>query len=144
MDFLCRFSTRIRDAGIAICHPRGRILFCIAGSRNELERVVGDGPGHKKKHKSRFVIEKYIEHVKPDEKHDPDLLGAITRPTCLVKEELRPIVFTTMQIMSKIKKKKTRQGFNFLDSRNPKFSRRRPMPAFSLVSFKQETAFHIQ
>ena len=29
------------------------------------------------------------------------------------------------------------QGFNFLDSGNPMFSRRRPMPAFSLVSFKQ-------
>ena len=34
------------------------------------------------------------------------------------------------------------QGCNFLDSGIPKFSRRRPMPAFSLVGFKQETAFH--
>ena len=41
-------STRIKDAGIAIRHSRGRILFYTAGSRNGLERVVGDGPGHKK------------------------------------------------------------------------------------------------
>ena len=41
-------STRIKDAGIAIRHSRGGILFYTAGSRNGLERVVGDGPGHKK------------------------------------------------------------------------------------------------
>ena len=34
------------------------------------------------------------------------------------------------------------EGFKIVDSGNPKFSRRRPMPAFSLVAFKQETAFH--
>ena len=34
------------------------------------------------------------------------------------------------------------QGFYFLDSGIPKFSRRRPMPASSLVSFAQETIFH--
>ena len=37
-----------------------------------------------------FVIEKYIEDVKQDEKHVPDLLEAIARPTDPVKEELRP------------------------------------------------------
>ena len=42
------FSTRIKDAGIAIRHSRGRILFYTAGSRNGLERVVGGGSGHKK------------------------------------------------------------------------------------------------
>ena len=41
-------STRIKDAGIAIRHSRGRILFYTAGSRNGLERVVSGGPGHKK------------------------------------------------------------------------------------------------
>ena len=40
-----------------------------------------------------FVIEEYIEDIKQDEKHVPDLLEAIMRPTCLVKEELRPISF---------------------------------------------------
>ena len=48
---------------------------------------------HKKKLNLRkrhfFVIEKYIEDVKQDEKHVPDLLESIMRPTCLVKEELR-------------------------------------------------------
>ena len=37
-------------------------------------------------------IEKYIEDVKQDEKHVPDLLTAIMRPTDLVKEELRKFV----------------------------------------------------
>ena len=37
-----------------------------------------------------FVMEKYIEDAKQEEKDVPDLLEAIRRPTCLVKEELRP------------------------------------------------------
>ena len=53
----------------------------------------------------------------------------------LVKEELRPILSKMTQIMSKIRKN---QGFNFLESGNPKFSRQRPTPAFSPVGFKQE------
>ena len=32
-----------------------------------------------------FVIEKYVEDVRHDEKHVPDLLESIMRPTCLVK-----------------------------------------------------------
>ena len=35
-----------------------------------------------------FVIEKYVEDVKQDEKHVLDLLEAIMRPTCLVKAQL--------------------------------------------------------
>ena len=35
------------------------------------------------------VIEKYVEDVKQEEKHVPDLLESIMRSTCLVKEELR-------------------------------------------------------
>ena len=34
-------------------------------------------------------MEKYIEDVKQEEKDVPDLLEAIMRPTCLVKEELQ-------------------------------------------------------
>ena len=36
-----------------------------------------------------FLIEKYFEDVRQDEKHLPDLLESIMRPTDLVKEELR-------------------------------------------------------
>ena len=36
-----------------------------------------------------FVIEKYVEDVKQEEKDVPDLLEAIMRPTDPVKEELR-------------------------------------------------------
>ena len=36
-----------------------------------------------------FVMEKYLEDAKQEEKDVPDLLEAIMRPTCSVKEELR-------------------------------------------------------
>ena len=36
-----------------------------------------------------FVMEKYIEDARQEEKDVRDLLEAIMRPTCLVKEELR-------------------------------------------------------
>ena len=49
-------------------------------------------------------MEKYVEDIKQDEKHVPDLLESITRSTCLVKEELRPNSFKMIQIRSKITK----------------------------------------
>ena len=42
-------------------------------------------------------MEKYIEDVRQDEKHVPDLLEAIIRPTDPVKEELRQNLFKTIQ-----------------------------------------------
>ena len=44
-----------------------------------------------------LVVEKYIEDVRQDEKHVPDLLEAIMRPTDAVKDELRPILFKMSQ-----------------------------------------------
>ena len=49
-----------------------------------------------------FVIEKYIEDAKQEEKDVPDLLEAILRPTCLVKEELRQNLFKMTQFRPKI------------------------------------------
>ena len=40
-----------------------------------------------------FVMEKYIEDARQEEKDVPDLLEPIMRPTDPVKEELRPNVF---------------------------------------------------
>ena len=37
-------------------------------------------------------MEKYVEDARQEEKDILDLLEAIMRPTCLVKEELRPIL----------------------------------------------------
>ena len=51
-----------------------------------------------------FLIEKYIEHLRQEEKHVADLLEAIMRPTDHVKEDLRPILSKIIQIISKIKK----------------------------------------
>ena len=51
-----------------------------------------------------FVMEKYIEDAKQEEKDVPDLLEAIMRSTCLVKEELRPILFKFIQFRPEITK----------------------------------------
>ena len=51
-----------------------------------------------------FVIEKYVEDAEQEEKDVPDLLEAIMRPTCLVKEELRPILSKLSQFGSNITK----------------------------------------
>ena len=51
-----------------------------------------------------FVMEKYIEDARQEEKDVPDLLEAIMRPTCLVKEELRPILFKMSRFGPKITK----------------------------------------
>ena len=60
---------------MAIRHSRGRILFYTAGSGNELEGVVAlcdTKLNLRKRHV--FVIQKYVEDVKQEEKDVPDLL----------------------------------------------------------------------
>ena len=63
---------------------------------------------HKKKLTLRkihvFVIEKYVEDVKQDENHVPDLLEAMMRPTDPVKEELRMTLLKLSQLRPKITK----------------------------------------
>ena len=49
-------------------------------------------------------MEKYIEDARQEEKDVPDLLEAIMRPTCLVKEELRPNLFKMSQFRLEIPK----------------------------------------
>ena len=51
-----------------------------------------------------FLIEKYIEDARQDEKHVPDLLESIIQPKDPVKEELRQKLFKIDQFGSKIKK----------------------------------------
>ena len=51
-----------------------------------------------------LLIEKYIEDARQDEKHVPDLLEAIMKPTDPVKAELRQKLLKIMQFGSKIKK----------------------------------------
>ena len=53
-----------------------------------------------------FVMEKYIEDARQEEKHVPDLLEAIMKGSGLVKEELRPNLFKLRQFGSKIPKSK--------------------------------------
>ena len=56
------------------------------GARSHKKKVVP-----KKRH--FFVMEKYVEDAKQEEKDVPDLLEPIMRPTCCIKEELRPNLF---------------------------------------------------
>ena len=49
-------------------------------------------------------MEKYVEDAEQEEKDVPDLLEAIMRPTCLVKEELRRNLFKINQFRSEITK----------------------------------------
>ena len=51
-----------------------------------------------------FLIEKYFEDARQDEKHVPDLLEPIMRPTDPVKEELRQKLSKIDQFGSKITK----------------------------------------
>ena len=80
-------------------------MFYTAGSRNELEGV-GAVATRKLYPRKRYVflIEKYIEDARHDEKHVPDLLEATIQPPGLVKDELRQISFKISPFESKIKK----------------------------------------
>ena len=105
------FSTRIKDAGIAIRHSQGRvlhsqgsILFYTAGSRNGLEGLTTPHEQVVPKKKNFFVIEKYIEDARQEEKDVPDLLEAIMRPTDRVKEELRQDLMKISQFRPEITK----------------------------------------
>ena len=51
-----------------------------------------------------FVMEKYIEDARQEEKDVPDLLEAIMRPTDPVKEELRQNLFKMTQFRPEITK----------------------------------------
>ena len=53
-----------------------------------MEGVGGHGPKKLTSRKRHFVIEKYVEDIKQDQKTVPDLVESITRPTRLAKEEL--------------------------------------------------------
>ena len=100
--YCSKFSNRIKDAGIAIRHSQG-YLFYTAGSGSGLEGAEAVCPTQltlRKRH--CFVAEKYVEFVKQDEKHVPDLLELIMRPPGLVKEELRPFLFKSINLDSKI------------------------------------------
>ena len=72
------YSIRIKDAGIAIRHSQGRILFYTAGPRNGLERKSAAARETKRKRKTLdfFVKEEFIEDVRQDKKHVPVLLEA--------------------------------------------------------------------
>ena len=86
--------------------PFARVhYFYTARSRNEFEGV-GAVCTRKLYPRKRyfFLIEKYIEDARQDEKHVPDLLESIMRPTDPVKEELRRNLFRMSPFGSKIHK----------------------------------------
>ena len=68
MAIQAKYSTRIKDAGIAIRQSRGRILFYTAGSRNGLEGVAGGGYPFENKHFASFFAGPGSRPAKKDEK----------------------------------------------------------------------------
>ena len=61
--------------------------------------------------RSFFLIEKFIEDARQDEKHVPDLLEPIIQPPGPVKAELRQKLFKMSQFESKITKIFKQEGF---------------------------------
>ena len=82
--------------------------------------------------KTVFLMEKYNEDARQDEKHVPDLLEAIMRPTDPVKEELRQKLFKIDRFGSKIKNMRVSI---FLDSGIPFFFPPEANATFSPSSF---------
>ena len=96
-----------------------------------------------KKHKTIsqiqfFLMEKYVEDVRQDEKHVPDLLESIMKPKDLVKDELRQKLFKINQFGSKIKKMRVS---TFWIPEIQKFPAGGQCQPSRPVGFKQETAF---
>ena len=92
--------------------PFARIYFFkTAGSRNRfegMEAVCRHTETQKTISKGHFfLMEKYFEDLRQDEKHVPDLLESIMKPTDPVTEELWPMLFKITQIISK----NTKSGF---------------------------------
>ena len=80
--------------------------------------------------KTLFVIEKYVEDVKQDEKSSPGLLESLMKPTCLVKDALRQILLKWVNLDPKSLKLEFQLfGFRKSDGFPP------PMPAFSPSKF---------
>ena len=101
------YSTRIKDAGVAIRHSRGYIISILQGPEMNLMEWNGCVHEHKNRKPNKktyfFRMEKYIEDLRQDEKHGPDLLEAIMRPTYPIKDELRQKLFKIDQFGSNIK-----------------------------------------
>ena len=74
-----------------------------------------------------FVIEKYVEDVKQEEKDVPDLLESIMRATDPAKEELCRILFKMGQFRPKITKIKV--STFWMSGKIPDFRRRLPAGA---------------
>ena len=118
--------------------PFARIhFFYTAGSRNRFE---GMDPvcRHTKKQKTIskrhfFLIEKCFGPQTGWKTH-PESAGIDNSASWSCK---RRVTANFVQDESIWVASQHNQGFNFLDSRNPKFSRRRPMPAFLPLGFKQ-------
>ena len=87
--------------------PFARIyFFYTAGFRNRFEGMESVCTRTQKQKtiskRHFFLIEKYIEDLRQDEKHVPDLLEAIIQPTDPVKDELRQKLFKITQFGPKI------------------------------------------
>ena len=86
-----------------------------------------------------FVIDKYVEDIKQDQKSVPDLLESMMNGSGIVKEELRMVLMKMDQFKTKITKIKVSTVWM---SRQPTDSRRRKPQPSRPVSFKPIMARH--
>ena len=111
--------------------------FYTAGSRNGFEgmRVVCPYTKNMLTLSKIYccVIETYIEDVRQAETHVPRSAGIDDEASWSCKKKNAA---NFVQNESSWVQNLRSQGFNFWDSGNPKFSRRRPMPASSPVGFE--------
>ena len=98
----------LADAGIEIRHSRGYTFSILQGPETDLREWIRCVRSQKKQKtiskRYFFLIEKYFEDARQDEKHVPDLLEALMRPTDPVKDELQQKLFKMTQFESKIQK----------------------------------------
>ena len=132
------FSTRIKDAGIAIRHSWGYIISILQGPETDLrernrwiDRQKTENPSKKK----LFSYRKMFWGRQTGWKTRAGSAGIDNSAHWSCKRWVTAKVVQNWPIWIENHKN---EGFKILDSGIPKFSRRRPMPAFSLLLiFKQ-------
>ena len=111
--------------------------FHTAGSGNRLEGSEAVCPQRLTLRKNHvFVVEKTCWGHRTEWKRRPGSAGSDNEAHWSCKRWVTAKVVQNWQLWIQ---NQENEGFNFLDSGNPKFSRRRPTQPSRLVGFKQET-----
>ena len=135
LNILRKYSTRIKDAGIEICHARGYIVSTLQGFKMGWRGLSSEGRTKLviPTKKQRFCFWKIYWGRQTEWKTYVGSAGVDNEASWYCKRRV-----TANLVQNHLKKGRNlkSQGLNFLDPGNPTFSRRRPMPACSPVGFQ--------